>query len=280
LQGVLFLESLGHDPGIISHVRRELQSILAEEQVGQLRVGLSPHSPYTISAEYLHDIFNKCQRQQIPCTTHLSESQAEVDFIGQGEGDLANKLYPFIGWEYLIPKATGLRPAKYLQQRGGMFSGNLLVHGVQLDKSEIDLLAAHNMYLALCPRSNDRLNVGKAPVADLLAAGVKLCLGTDSMASNDNLSIWDELAFAHRWFDGAIDAPTLLRMATQGGAEALGLANTLGSLTVGKVAGFQVLQPESSVAEKDLFDYLVSPGRTEEIVQVFHQGVSCLSVKC
>lgn len=277
LRGILFLESLGQDPGIISKVKLELRSILAEQQIGQVRLGLSPHSPYTISAEYLGEIYAKCQRQKLPCTTHLAESAAEVDFIERGEGSLASKLYPFIGWGYLRPKATGLRPAEYLQQHGGWFPGNLLVHGTQLNSEEINLLAAHKMHLALCPRSNARLSVGKAPVSELLSSGVKLCLGTDSMASNDSLSVWDELAFAHSWFDGAIDAPSLLRMATLGGAEALGLADSLGSLAVGKITGFQVLQPKSSFAENEVFDYLASPGRTAEIVQVFHQGSACLS---
>ncbi len=277
LHGTLFLESLGQDPGIINKIKRELRSILAEEQVGQVTLGLSPHSPYTISADYLAEIFSKCRRQKLPCTTHLAESPAEVDFIQQGAGSIADEFYPFIGWEYLIPKGTGCRPAEYLYKQGGLFPGNLLVHGVQLDSAEIELLAAHKMHLALCPRSNAMLNVGKAPVAELLAAGVNLCLGTDSMASNESLSVWDELAFAHSWFDGAVDAPTLLRMATLGGAEALGLAETLGSLSVGKMAGFQVLQPGTAFDENELYDYLAAPGRTEDVVQVFHQGSACLS---
>lgn len=277
LRGVLFLESLGQDPGIINRIKQELRSILAEEQVGEVTLGLSPHSPYTISADYLADIYAKCRRKKLPCSTHLAESPAEVDFIERGAGSIASDLYPFIGWEYLVPKGTGCRPAEYLYQQGGLFSGNLLVHGVQLNTAEIELLAAHKMHLALCPRSNVKLKVGKAPITELLAAGVNLCLGTDSLASNDSLSVWDELAFAHSWFDGAVDAPTLLRMATLGGAKALGLTETLGSLTVGKMAGFQVLQPGMAFAENELYDYLAAPGRTAEVVQVFNQGSACLS---
>lgn len=242
-----------------------------------MRLGLSPHSPYTISSDYLADIYDKCQRQKLLCSTHLAESAAELDFIEQGGGELASKLYPFIGWGYLVPKATGKRPAEYLQQHNGLFSDNLLVHGVQLGSEEIALLAARGMNLALCPRSNARLKVGKAPVAELLAAGVNLCLGTDSMASNDSLSIWDELAFAHNWFEGAVDAPTLLRMATLGGGQALGISDDLGSISVGKISGFQVLQPDTPFADNELYDYLVAPGCTENIVQVFHQGSACLS---
>jgi cytosine/adenosine deaminase-related metal-dependent hydrolase len=277
LHGVLFLESLGQDPEIISKFRQELRAVLAEEMIGHMQLGLSPHSPYTISAEYLHEVFDKCQRQQLPCSTHLAESEAEVEFLNSGEGPLAEKLYPFIGWEYLLPPARKLRPAEYLSRQGGLFPGNLLVHGVHLSADEIKLLAMQRMSLVLCPRSNARLKVGRAPVADLQAAGVSLCLGTDSMASNDSLSIWDELAFAHSWYQGALDAPTLFRMATQNGAAVLGVEAQLGSLTTGKMSAFQVLQPQTLPAQSDIFDFLTAPGRGAEINQVYLLGSACLS---
>ncbi len=277
LPGVLFLESLGQDPTIITKIKQELRSVLAEGQVGQMRLGLTPHSPYSISASYLRDIYAKCQREDLPCTTHLAESPAEVEFIAGSSGELATQFYPRVGWQYLIPAAAGCRPAQYLQQQGGLFPGNLLVHGVQLNQAEIELLAARQMALVLCPRSNARLDVGQAPVAKLLAAGVSLAIGTDSLASNDSLSVWDELTFAHQWFQGQLDAPTLFRMATHGGAAALGLEQRLGSLAVGKDASFQVLQPKGPLAASELSDYLVAPGRNQEILQVYHQGSARLS---
>lgn len=272
LHGILYLESLGHDLEIIRQVKRELAGILAEEQVGHVLLGLSPHSPYTISADYLSETYDKCRRQNLPCMTHLAESKEEVTFLEQSRGELATSFYAKVGWSYLLPKAAGLRPATYLQQKGGMFPRNLLVHGVQLDSSEIDLLVKNQMHLALCPRSNARLKVGKAPVAKLLAAGVQLCLGTDSLASNDSLSLWDEIAFARQWFYGEIDPMTLLQIATLGGAQALGCADHFGSLSVGKNASFQVLNLSTTLPEGELFDYLSATGRTADIRKVFQLG--------
>ena len=277
LLGTLYLESLGQDPSVIQRVKSGLESVLREGSVGNMTLGISPHSPYSISGSYMASLYKKAHEETLRCTTHLAESPAEVEFIEQSRGLLVSKLYPAIGWESLVPRPAGCSPTEYLKRKGGLFAHNLLVHGVQLSSSDIALLAEQQMTLALCPRSNDRLHVGKAPVARLREAGVRLVLGTDSLASSDSLSVWDEMAFAHRWFAGALDAPTLFRMATVDGAAALGLEDRLGSLTAGKDSSFQVLEINPEVAITELDDYLVAPGRSGDIRQVFHQGRALLS---
>ncbi len=277
LSGTLFLESLGQDPTVVCQRMNELNMLLTDTHTGPLQLGLSPHAPYSISAAYMTDIYQKCKKEDLRCMTHIAESPAEVEFIEASRGPLADKLYPKVGWEYLLPAASGCNPAGYLQGNGGLFSGHILVHGVQLTIPEIELIAANDCSLVLCPRSNERLQVGKAPVSELLKHGVKLAIGTDSLASNDSLSIWDEIAFAHHWFDGQLDAPTLFRMATLGGAEILGLQQQLGSLAVGKLSSFQVLRPDMPVTVAAINEYLIAPGRTAEIDQVYMQGRALLS---
>lgn len=277
LEAVLYLETLGQKAEVIDRVRSELFDLLADDKVGSAHLGISPHSPYTISSSYLRQIYDHCRKNQLRCTTHVAESPDEVEFLKSGRGEIASTFYPFVGWEEHIPRTSGLSPVEYLQQQGGLFPQNILVHGVQLTEMEIEILATEQMHLALCPRSNARLKVGKAPAAALLKAGVNLCLGTDSLASCDSLSIWDEMAFAHQWFAGELDASTLFQMATMGGARALGLDHCLGSLEIGKKAGFQVLQPRTKVASADLFDYFVSPDCAQDIVQVYHNGQAQLS---
>ncbi len=274
LVGSLFLETLGQDPAVICRLRDGLTLALKDEAVGSVELGISPHSPYSISKDYLQWIYRYCRQQKIRCTTHLAESVDEVEFVEQGGGRLGSQLYPQIGWENYIPQASGLRPVEYIEQLGGLFPENLLAHGVQLNPAEIERLADKKMWLVLCPRSNATLNVGKAPAEKLHRAGVKLALGTDSLASCDSLSIWDEMAFAHHWFNGELDAPTLFSMATLGGAEALGLENSIGSLEIGKSASFQVLRPKTTVAITEIFDYFVSSYCTDDIVQVYHRGES------
>ncbi len=272
LSGSLFLETLGQDPASIRRLRASLSEALEDEVIGSVELGVSPHSPYTISQDYLQSIYRYCQHQNIRCTTHVAESPDEVEFVEQGQGPLASRLYPFIGWQGFIPQGSGLRPLEYLHHQGGLFPENLLVHGVQLSANEMTLLAEKGMSLALCPRSNAKLNVGQAPAGELYRAGVNLALGTDSLASCDSLSIWDEMAFAHRWFDGELDAPTLFHIATQGGAKALGIENEFGSLEIDKSAGFQVLQPQTKVAVNEIFDYFVSSTCSNDIKYLYHQG--------
>ena len=106
------------------------------------------------------------------------------------------------------------------------------------------------MHVALCPRSNRNLGVGTADVPALLSAGVRLCLGTDSLASVETLDVLDDAVLLRRQFP-AIDPATIVRMATAGGAEALGL-DDLGSIAPGKRAALAfapaVTSPEEPYA--------------------------------
>lgn len=272
LPGRLFFETLGRDPSIIERVRHALDVALEQKNYGGMTSAVSAHSPYTICSDYLQEIYRHCRQNHLFCSTHLAESVDEVDFIQHSRGTMVDDFFPAIGWDRFVPEPSGIRPVAYLNRHGGLFPQNLLVHGVQLNADEIDLLASKRMAVALCPRSNSRLKVGKAPAGKMLDSGVRLALGTDSLASCDSLSIWDEMAFAHSWFAGELDGPTLFYLATLGGADALGMAELYGSLEQGKVAAFQVLKPKTTVAQADVFDYFVAPGCSSDIAHVFMDG--------
>ncbi|MFO7578020.1 MAG: amidohydrolase family protein [Pelovirga sp.] len=272
LGGRLFLETLGQDPAMIRRLKKRLNEVLDQSFDAPVSLGVSPHSPYTISNSYLRYIYQLCKKRRLRCTTHVAESADEVTFTDDSRGALAERFYPAIGWEGFLPLPAGVRPVAYLEQQGGLFPENLLVHGVHLDGSDIDLLARKGMSLALCPRSNANLKVGKAPVAELRKAGVRLVLGTDSRASAGSLSLWDEMAFARTWFAGALDPPTLLHMATLGGAEALGIADQYGSLEPGKRAAFQLLRAPEDLGIGEIPDYLSAGITQSDIIQVYCDG--------
>jgi aminodeoxyfutalosine deaminase len=137
----------------------------------------------------------------------------------------------------------------------------LAVHCVQLTPADAALLKERGVTICLCPRSNERLAVGTAPVHLFKKLGIPLCLGTDSLASNDSLSLWDEIRFALDVYKGELSPEELLQMATRGGADGIHLAGTVGSLEAGKRADFQVLELDGPcTAER-----LLAQGRLREV---------------
>mgnify|MGYP001187795357 CR=1 FL=1 len=271
LYGRLFLETLGRDPEIGRRVLGTIGRILDKGGAWRLQFGVSPHSPYTLSAEYLEDVLDFVRRRSLPASMHFAESPEEVAFLLESEGDLARVLYPFVGWGDMLPPPARRRPAPYLAERGGLVPWNLLAHGVQVEGSDFEALASAGSPVVLCPRSNARLKVGRPPAARYLKSGIPLALGTDSLASNDSLSVWDELAFAASWLEEA-PPEALLQAATLGGARALGLDGEMGALQPGWGGHFQVLRPKVLPPLDELFSFLCAPGRGAEVAALVLDG--------
>lgn len=272
LKGRLYFETLGLDPARNREILRTIGDLLDKGRVGALATGVSPHSPYTLSAEYLEEIFAFARRRGVSAATHLAESVDEVAFLQDADGPLAHVLYPFVGWREMLPPPARRTPVAYLAERGGLVAGNLLIHGVQVTAEDVGRLARSGASVVLCPRSNARLGVGRAPVGLYLEQGVPLALGTDSLASCDTLSLWDEIAFARSWFEGRLSPSQLLTMATRNGAAALGLEGEMGILEANWGAHFQVLVPPSLPSAADLEEFLCSPGRSAEVAALYLDG--------
>ena len=130
--------------------------------------------------------------------------------------------------------------------------------------------------VALCPRSNAALNVGKAPVTDYLNAGIPLALGTDSLASSDSLSLWDELAFAVEWFAGTAEPRDWLEITTLGGAKALGIEKRMGQLAPGQEASFQVVTLPSLPQVDALEETLCASGNDVNVTHLYLAGENVL----
>jgi cytosine/adenosine deaminase-related metal-dependent hydrolase len=239
--GRLYFEVLGQEPGHFSNKLSSAAAAVQSSSTPTLSAGLSPHSPYTINEEHLAAIRSTAASRNIPLAIHLSESQAEADFVFDGSGDFASDFYPFVGWERFLGKAHRCSSTE-LFDRYGLFTPNTIaVHCVHVSATDVTILKERGVHIALCPRSNDILDVGRAPVALFKKAGIPLALGTDSLASNNSLSIWDELRFALDTYSKDLSEQDIFRMVTSGGAAALALSEVCGSLVVGKSADFQVV---------------------------------------
>jgi cytosine/adenosine deaminase-related metal-dependent hydrolase len=236
LRAIVYLEVFGANLREAEARFARLESALPRTEL--VRVGISPHAPYTCSLE----LYEWCLSLGLPVGTHLAESAAENEWLEHGTGPLAAA-------RDVLVEPTGKRAVATLA--GVLGPGLLCAHCVAVDDGEVAELARADVPVAHCPRSNAFLGCGTAPLTALRAAGVRVGLGTDSPASTPSFDPWEELraavsgARARERRPDALTAAAALRLATLEAARALGLESEIGSLTPGKRADLTVV----SVAE-------------------------------
>jgi 5-methylthioadenosine/S-adenosylhomocysteine deaminase len=179
------------------------------------------HSPYTCSPDTLREIKKVSRGAKVPFIVHLAETRDEVR---------------------IIRERYGVPPVKHLERSGVLDDGTIAVHCVWLEEKELEILATRGVKVSHNPESNMKLASGVAPVPDMLKKGISIGLGTDGSASNNDLDLFMEMDTAakiHKVFRGdptVMDAMTVLKMATIGGAKVLNLADRIGSVEAGKDA--------------------------------------------
>jgi cytosine/adenosine deaminase-related metal-dependent hydrolase len=270
IAGRVYFEILGHDPGHFnSRLEKALVSCAALD--GRLMSpGLTPHTVYTTGEATFPLIMDAARSRSLPLAVHVSESQAESELIFDSSGQLAEEFYPFVGWErYLVPPRH-CSSTELLDRHGMLTPATLAVHCVHVSLADAHILKNRGVSICLCPRSNDRLDVGHAPLALFRKLSIPLALGTDSLASNDSISLWDEMCFALDRFPDLLSPADVFRMATTGGAAALGLLNSLGSLERGKRADFQIIS-HVGTEENGLLERVIGRGK---IADVYLSGFS------
>jgi 5-methylthioadenosine/S-adenosylhomocysteine deaminase len=232
LRAIVYLEVFAVDP---VDAERQFEATRAGVEEGPLvRIGVSPHAPYTCSL----DVYRWCLSLGIPVGTHLAESANEHEWLEHGTGPL-RQIGPF-----LVPP-TGRRSVAELEPVLG--PDLLCAHCVDVKPAEIDLLAARDVPVAHCPRSNALLGCGVAPLTRLREAGVRVGLGTDSPASVPSFDVFEEmraavyLARAQAKDPAALDADAALRLATLDAARALQVDDRVGTLAAGKRADLTVV---------------------------------------
>jgi len=235
LRGIVYLEVFGADPAAALEQFASLHERVEPLLTGRLRLGISPHAPYSISP----DVYRACMELDLPVATHISESASEVRYLHDGGG-------PWAGIPWLVEPArtTGTR----LLAREGLLGPRLLAaHCVKVEPDEIELLASNDVAVVHCPRSNAYVGSGIAPLAELRAAGLRVGLGSDSPASTPSFDMFDELraavlaARAREERPDALAAADALELATLGSARALGLEHEVGSLRAGKCADLAIV---------------------------------------
>lgn len=265
LSGRLYFEVLGQEPGFFTGKLAAATTAALQGEKHHLLSGISPHSPYTIGHEHLAAICATSSTHTLPLAIHLSESRSESDFIFDESGDLATDFYPFVGWERFLGHPARCSSTELLDRHGLLTSTTLAIHCVHVSHADARIIKARGSHIVLCPRSNDLLDVGRAPVALFKKIGIPLALGTDSLASNNSLSLWDELRFALDTFSDDLSEKDLLNMVTTGGAAALGISAECGSLETGKRANFQVIRNCSGGDGTAVLERVMREGGVQEV---------------
>lgn len=234
---------------------------LASTYSGQdrIRFALAPHAPYTVGDETLREVLRRASRQNLPIHMHVHETAAEVD---------------------RAVAETGERPLARLRRLGLLNRPFMAVHMTQIDAVEHQWLTEYPVSVVHCPESNLKLASGFCPVGQLLAEGVNVALGTDGVASNNDLDMLGELRTAALLAKGYAEDATALpawqavEMATLSGARALGLENLIGSLEPGKqadVIAIDLGKLECQPAH-DPFSQILYSSTRESVSEVFVAG--------
>ncbi len=232
-RGIVYQEVFGPDPAQCAASMAELESTIRPLRplaTSQLRLGLSPHAPYTVSASLYEAVGQFARIEQLPLAVHVAESKEETAFVRDGDGPFAAALRE----RGIAVAARRVSPIVYLMQQGVLRPGTLCIHCVQVNAADVELLRVLDAAVAHCPRSNAAHRHGRLPLDLLQAAGVPVGIGTDSVVSVGELDLWAEAETAGLRGDAALRALTIE------GARALGWDREIGSLEVGKAADLVV----------------------------------------
>ena len=277
VRGIVYQEVFGPDPSHADVAMRELEDqieTLQLEQTELVSLGVSPHAPYTVSDRLYQAAAQFANSRRLPLAMHIAESEPEHDIVVNASGDFAER------WKRRgIAVARRARsPIELLERHGALDRGPLLIHCVRVDDADIAIMARRRCSVAHCPASNAKFGHGIAPLLPLLAAGVRLGLGSDSVASNNRMDILDEARLAvliHRAATrrhDAFGAHQALELATIGGARALGLESRVGSLEPGKDADLAAFRTDiartTPLGDPCSAAIFALPGRSAELVTV------------
>ncbi|TWT75879.1 Aminodeoxyfutalosine deaminase [Posidoniimonas polymericola] len=240
-RAVLMQESIGYSQAraasALSAAKQGLDELDAASRRPDDRVslGVSPHAPYTVSPHLIRELVSLASERKLPVALHLAESPEELELMNSGTGPFQELLEERSMWDPWSV-SRGATPQDYLRILN-LAPHALVVHGNYLDHAALAMMGRHSdsMSLVYCPRTHSYFKHQEYPLADALTLGVRVCLGSDSLASSQDLSILSEMrevAAKHP----AVSPEAILRMATHAGAEALGVNDRAGSIRPGAPA--------------------------------------------
>jgi 5-methylthioadenosine/S-adenosylhomocysteine deaminase len=227
---------------------KEKYLALRDTETHLVKMGLSPHSPYTVGARLFEKIAEYAVENDVKITIHAAESDEETELMEHGTGFFAG-IYQKYGFRWRTPNCSSV---EFLDRLGVLRAKPLLAHCVKVSERDLELIKNSDSRIAHCPKSNAKFGHGIAPFEKFLAAGIKTGLGSDSMASNNTCDLLEEARFAtliarnlpaRKRF---LQPREIIETVTLGGAKALGLESEIGTLEAGKQADLTAVSLDST----------------------------------
>lgn len=259
MDAVVFHELLGFTPvdpeGLVRQGWARVDDLERERRQtsgSTIDYSVVAHAPYSVSPALFGAIARA--RRRAPLAVHLAESTDELEFLRTGRGGFRRLLQDLGVWSDAW-HPPGCDPVEYLDRLRYLSPGCLIVHGVHLNVASLERLRDAEAVIVTCPRSNEWVGAGVPPVAHFYSSGVRVAIGTDSLASVSTLNLFDELA-ALRRIAPEVSAASLLDSATRAGAVALGRGADFGTLAPRKRAALVAVTVPAGTT--DVEEYLVS----------------------
>jgi cytosine/adenosine deaminase-related metal-dependent hydrolase len=247
---------------------------LRAEETQLVKLGLSPHAPYTVGSRLFERLAQVSIMSGVPLSIHAAESSDEYELLTKGTG-LLHEIHEKFGVEWHSPHSTTI---EYLERLGVLAARPLLAHCITVSDSDIERIAANGARIAHCPKSNAKFGHGYAPFEKFLDAEISVGIGSDSVASNNLCDMLEEARFAvlaARNREGSmrfITPKEALHAITLGGAAALGMDDSIGSLEPGKAADLAIVSLDHAAQQPvgDIHSALVfsSSGRDVKMTMV------------
>ena len=279
LQGIAYQEVFGPAESAASESMKGLVYKIDRYRLKEsstVKIGVSPHAPYTVSRPLYEAVRDYSRKECLRMTAHVGESHEETLFVRDGAGLFA-AAHAKRGIN-VVPRHS--MPVAFMSGLDMLGPDMLLVHGVETDDHDLELIRDTGTFVVHCPKSNAKLGNATARIHDMRSRGVHVSLGTDSVASNNVIDMFEEMRsaiFQQRTLTGRIDALTAadaFRMATIEGAHSLGLEAQLGSLDAGKRADFVVVDLNGCATQPvyDPIETMVYSASRSDVRSVFLGG--------
>ena len=279
MKGVYFYELFGvrtlNLAKSIENHRGQIEK-LVQDSTDRLRCGVAPHAPYSVPMSVARMARDVAEKHSLPISIHVAETHAEIDLFLRGEGP-----YAAVRRLVKLPVPDGRRtPLTYLDECRLLGPRTLLIHGVHLSDSDLNIISERGCTLVTCPTSNAKLESGIARAGAWHRKGIPICIATDSLASGDSFNLFEEMrrfVLFQRALSNEIDtfkAEDVLRMVTTNPAKALGMSHLVGDLQDGSYADLMLVNPDrrSVSSNRDIYQTILWGTTASDIQAVWADG--------